>query len=208
MTAPALVCATVEVALNRTLRLEPEVLADFARLDRRLLALTVDGLDWTLYVECSPEGVRVSPEFPRAADVHLKGGAISLGRLAAQAARGETTLPPGVVVEGDAELLHRFNRLLARVGFDPAEVVARYVGDGAAQRLVGGLKEFLGWGRRSAATLSLDTAECLREESRDLARKIDVEEWMEAVDTLRDDVERLEARLRRLESPVLPEQKA
>jgi ubiquinone biosynthesis protein UbiJ len=54
----------------------------------------------------------------------------------------------------------------------------------------------------------LDTAEYLREETRDLARKIDVEEWMEAVDSLRDDVERLEARLRRLEAPATPEQKA
>lgn len=199
MAAPALICATVEVALNRTLRLEPEVLADFARLQGKVLALTVDGPDWSFYVECLADGVRVAAEAPKPPDVTLRGGAILLSRLAAQFARGETTLPAGIEVQGDAELLHRFARLLARIGFDPAEVVARYVGEGAAQRLVGGLRSLLGWGRKSAGTLSLDTAEYLREETRDLARRVDAEEWMDAVDTLRDDTDRLEARLLRLE---------
>ncbi|MDP3859563.1 MAG: SCP2 sterol-binding domain-containing protein [Stagnimonas sp.] len=199
MTAPALICATVEVALNRTLRLEPEVLADFARLRGKLLGLRVDGLEWSFFIECLADGVRVAPEAERAADVQLGGGAIALSRLLAQVAGGATTLPPGVELQGDAELLHRFTGLLARIGFDPAEVVARYLGDGAAQRLVGGLRGLLGWGRRSADTLSLDTAEYLREESRDLARRIDAEEWMDAVDVLREGTDRLEARLRRLE---------
>ena len=83
--------------------------------------------------------------------------------------------------------------------FDPAEVAARVVGEGAAHRLVGGLRGLFGWGRRSAATLTLDTAEYLREETRDLARRVDAEEWMDAVDTLREDTDRLEARLRRIE---------
>ena len=199
MTAPAILCATVEVALNRTLRLEPEVLADFARLQGKLLALTVDGPDWSFHVECLADGVRVAAEAPKKPDVELRGGAILLSRLAAQFARGETTLPPGIELQGDAELLHRFARLLARIGFDPAEVVARYIGDGAAQRLVGGLRSILGWGRNSADTLSLDTAEYLREETRDLARRVDAEEWMDAVDTLREDTDRLEARLMQLE---------
>lgn len=199
MTAPALICATVEVALNRTLRLEPEVLSDFARLQGKVLALTVEGPDWSFYVECLADGVRVAAEAPTAPDVQLRGGAVVLSRLAAQFARGQTALLPGVEVQGDAELLHRFAALLARIGFDPAELLARQVGDGAAQRLVGGLRALLGWGRQSAETLSLDTAEYLREETRDLARRVDAEEWMDAVDALREGVDRLEARIRQLE---------
>lgn len=199
MSAPALICATVEVALNRTLRLEPEVLADFARLQGKVLALTIDGLEWTFHVECLADGVRVAPDAPKPADVQLRGGAVALSRLAAQVARGETTLPPGIEVQGDAELLQRFSRLLARIGFDPAEIAAKFVGEGAAHRLVSGLRGLFGWGRQSAATLTLDTAEYLREETRDLARRVDAEEWMDAVDTLREGTDRLEARLRHIE---------
>lgn len=196
---PALLCATVEVALNRTLRLEPEVLEDFAQLDGTLLALTVDGLDWDFFIECIPGGVRVLPGFERKADVHLHGGAVGYLQLARQFQSGDSTLPPGVSVDGDAELLHRFTRLLARIGFEPAELIARFTGDGAAQRLVDGLQSFFGWGQQSAKTLTLNASEYLREETYDLARKIDAEEWGAAVETFRDDVARMESRIKRLE---------
>ncbi|MES2885396.1 MAG: SCP2 sterol-binding domain-containing protein [Pseudomonadota bacterium] len=196
---PAFICAAVEVALNRTLRLEPEVLEDFARLDGKVLALTVDGLEWDFFIECIPSGVRVLPSFERRADVHLHGGAVGYAQLARQFKSGDTHLPPGVSIDGDAELLHRFTRLLARIGFEPAELIAKFTGDGAAQRLVGGLQSLFGWSSRSAKTMTLNTAEYLREETYDLARKADADEWGASVETLRDDVARLEARLKRLE---------
>lgn len=196
---PNLICAAVEVALNRLLRLEPEVLEDFGRLEGKVLALTVDGLEWDFFIECIPSGVRVLSHFERRADVHLHGGAIGYTQLARQLKTGTTALPPGVHIEGDAELLHRFTQLLARIGFEPAELIARFTGEGAAQRLVGGLQSFFGWGQRSAKTMTLNTAEYLREETYDLARKSDAEYWSSEVETLRDDVARLEARLKRLE---------
>lgn len=195
---PQLLCATLEVALNRTLRLEPEVLADFAQLDGKLLALSVDGLNWDFYIECIPSGVRVLPSFERKADVHLRSGAVGYAQLARQFKSGDSSLPAGATVDGDAELLHRFTRLLARIGFEPAELIAKFTGDGVAQRLVGGLQSFFGWGQQSAKTLTLNTAEYLREETYDLARKVDADDWSSAVETLRDDVARLEARLNRL----------
>jgi ubiquinone biosynthesis protein UbiJ len=196
---PALACAAVEVALNRTLALEPEVLADFAALQGQVLAVTVEGFDWDFFLECSPTGVRVLPSFERRADVHLRGGAIGFSQLASQWRRGETALPAGMTVQGDAELLHRFAGLLRRVGFDPAELVARFTGDGAAERLIGGLRQLLGWGQSAASRFTHNASEYLREETRDLARKADVDDWAMAVETLRDDVARLEARLKRLE---------
>ena len=196
---PTFICAAVEVALNRTLRLEPEVLADFAKLDGKVLALTVDGLEWDFFIECIASGVRVLASFERAADVHLHGGAIGYLQLARQFKTGDTHLPPGVTVDGDAELLHRFTRLLARIGFDPAELIARFTGDGAAQRLVSSLQSLFGWGSQSAKTMTLNASEYLREETYDLARKSDADEWGTSVETLRDDVARLDARLKRLE---------
>ncbi len=196
---PGLVCATVEVALNRTLRLEPEVLADFTQLDGRVLAFTVDGLEWDLFVECIPGGVRVLPTFERKADVHVHGGAVGYAQLARQFKSGDAALPPGVSVDGDAELLHRFTRLVARIGFDPAELIARFTGDGVAERLMGGLQNLFVWGQQSAKTMTINASEYLREETYDLARKVDADEWVTGVETLRDDVARLEARLNHLE---------
>jgi len=199
MSAPALLCAGLEVALNRYLRLEADVVEACGRMAGRSIALRIDGLDWVFFIEFCEGGVRVLDTPDRDPDVQVSGPPGTLMRLAWQVSQGESGVPQGLQVEGDTELLTRFNRLLAQVGFDPEEVAAKLVGDAAAHRLNQGLKKFFGWGRQTAATLGLDAAEYLREETRDLARAVDVEEWMDAVDTLRDDAARLEARLRKLE---------
>lgn len=199
MSAPPLVCAAVEVALNRFLNLEPDARDECARLQGRVIALQAQTPPWTLFVEFIPAGVRVLSQWDAAPDVSVRGDASTLLRLAWQVGQGQSGVPQGLQVEGDTELLHRFNRVLASVGFDPEELAARVVGDAAAHRLVQGLKSVFGWGRRSAETLGLDAAEYLREETGDLARAADVREWMDAVDLVRDGVERFDARLARLE---------
>jgi len=199
MTTPALLCATLEVALNRTLRLEPAVATDCGRLAGRVIALDVDGPGWSFYIEFAEGGVRVLDQLEVEPDVRVAGGLSALLRLAWQVTQGESGVPQGLRVDGDTELLTRFNQLLARAGFDPEELAARLVGDTAAHRLNQGLQKLFGWGRQTAATLGLDTAEYLREETRDLARAADVEDWMQTIDQLREDTDRLEARLRRIE---------
>lgn len=205
MSAPPLLCAAVEVALNRYLGLERDALAACADMQGRVIELRTESPDASFFIEFHAGGVRVAPEPGRAADVRVGGRTSTLFRLAWTVAQGQDDgIPQGLTVDGDVELLHRFNRVLAGVGFDPEELAARFVGDAASHRLVDGLRGFAAWGRRSLGTLGLDTAEYLREETRDLARAADVEDWMLSVERLRDDVARFEARLRRAESRVRP----
>ncbi len=197
---PALACAAAELALNRLLGLEPSALAACGELSGRSLALQATDLGWTFVVEPHAGGVRVLAEAPTAPDVTVSASSLRLLRLAGAAAGGGTAeLPAGLQVDGDTDLLRRFQAILARVGFDPEELAARVVGDGAAHRLVGGLRGLLGWGRHAGVRLSQDTAEYLSEETGDLARGGDIADWMDQVDALRDAADRLEARLALLE---------
>lgn len=199
MPAPALVCATVEVALNRYLRLERSVLDDCAALEGKTIALEAADLGWIFVIEPIASGVRVSNIAEDEPDVLVSAPSLRLMKLAMSTVGGREGLPTGLEVVGDTELLNRFNALLTRVGFDPEELVAKVIGDGAAHRLVGGLTGLIGWGRNAADRLSVDAAEYLTEESEDLARAADVEEWMDSVDQLREGADRFEARLARLE---------
>lgn len=196
MSAPPLLCATLEIALNRYLALEPEVLAEFGKLKDRVIALHAQGPDWELYLVPTATGVTVLDAWSGTPDVRISARPAALLRRAFGGAEAEVS---GVRVEGDAGLLQRFSTLLARVGFDPEEWLARWVGGGAAHRIAGGLREALGWGRRSASTLALDTAEYLREETGDLPHRADVERWIDGVEAARQRSEQLAARLDRLE---------
>ena len=196
---PALACAGLEIALNRYLRLERSALEECAALSGKSIALHLADFGWTFVVEPHDAGVRVLADSEIPPDVRVAAPGLRLLQLALRSAGGTAGLPAGLVVEGDTELLTRFNALLARVGFDPEELAAKVLGDAAAHRVVGGLRELFGWGRHAAQRLSQDTAEYLSEETGDLARSGDIEEWMQGVDALRESADRLEARLSLLE---------
>lgn len=198
MRTPALVCAAVEVALNRYLRLEPSALAACAALDGRCIAFDIAEPGWMFAIEPNAGGVRVLADHA-APDVRVRAPTLRYLQLALATVRGQRGLPTGLEVEGDTELLARFNGILAGVGFDPEELASKLVGDAAAHRVVGSLKSLLGFGRHAATRFTEDAAEYLVEEREDLARLDDVEEWMNAVDLLREDVDRFEARLARIE---------
>ncbi|MDB5968222.1 MAG: hypothetical protein JWQ90_672 [Hydrocarboniphaga sp.] len=197
--APPLVCAGLEVALNRYLQIEPAALAECAAMSSNSIALELEGLAWQLFIEFDARGVRVTNESDKPPSVSLIGPPPAFAGMAAKLAGGDTALPAGLRVEGEAEVLQRFRRLLGRVGFDFEEWIVPLLGDGAAHRAAQGLKALINWGRNSSRTMAQNTAEYLVEETRDLARGIDVTEWMDEVDRLRERADRIEARMSRLE---------
>lgn len=202
---PSVLCAGAEIALNRYLRLEASVIEDCARLAGRCIELRLATADMALVIEFIATGVRVLPTAPMPAEVRVSGPPTALLGVLRRAATGDTTLPRGVTVEGDAELLQSFRSMLARVGFDPEEWLAPFLGGAVAHRVIGGLRRLFDWGRGNAGRVADQGAEYLREESYDLARGRDVDSWMNEVDDTREQLDRLEARLRRLETRTTPE---
>ena len=114
MPAPALVCATVEVALNRYLRLERSVLDDCAALEGKSIALEAADLGWIFVIEPIATGVRVSNIAEDEPDVLVSAPTLRLMKLALSTVSGREGLPTGLEVVGDTELLNRFNALLTK----------------------------------------------------------------------------------------------
>lgn len=200
MSAPGLLVGAMEVALNRFLRLEPDVLAQCAELRGRVIGLAVAPLNWQLYIEFLDGGVRVADTVDGEVDVAVAGALPDILRMAAAQAGGGSSLPRGLQIHGDVMLLNRFREMLVAAEFDPEELLARFMPGHTAHRVATGLQGLFQWGRETVATLGLDTAEYLREETGDLVHREDVDDWMKQVDAVRDGTDRLEARLRRLEA--------
>lgn len=200
MSTPAILCAAAEIALNRYLRLEPSVLDQCAKLNGRCMEFVLPAAGFGLAVEFMPSGVRVLPHAPQGADVQVTGTPTALIAALRHVAGAQPGLPAGLNVEGDAELLNQFRAMIAKVGFDPEEWLAPMLGGVAAHRLVGGFRKMFDWTRGNSRRMADNTAEYLREETYDLARGRDVGEWMGEVEDARESLDRLEARLRLLES--------
>jgi ubiquinone biosynthesis protein UbiJ len=83
---------------------------------------------------------------------------------------------------------------------DLEEELAGFIGDSAAHGLGQFAKSLGAWGRRARSTVEQNVAEYLQEESRAVPGRHEGDTFRRDVEMLRDDVERLVARLRRLES--------
>ena len=97
-------------------------------------------------------------------------------------------------------MAQRFRDLLQHSQPDFEEELSRVVGDVAAHQVANVVRNAFDWGRKAADSFSTNVAEYLQEEGRDVPSRVEVEEYLEAVDQLREATDRLDARLSRAES--------
>jgi ubiquinone biosynthesis protein UbiJ len=164
-----------------------------------VVSLTVEGTPVALFVSADAGRLVVSSRHDGPADASLSGTPIALLALVGPQAEG-TLRKGGVRIEGDAEVAQKFRDLLAEAQPDFEEELARVIGDVGARRIANVARDLLGWGRKAAGSFAGNLAEYLQEEGRDVPARVEVDEFLTGVDRLRDDTERLEARLARLEA--------
>ncbi len=191
--------AVLETVLNRYIRLDPTALRRLAPLHGKLIRLYIRGLDVDLYLVPAPDGIQLYPQFDGEPDCTLSGAPLAFARLAG-GERADQLFAGAVEIRGDSEAGQLFGDVLADLDIDWEEQLSRLAGDVAAHQIGAGARAAGRWGRQTVDTLPVDLAEYLQEEARLLPTRIETEEFIAAVDLLRDDVERLAARIHRLQS--------
>jgi ubiquinone biosynthesis protein UbiJ len=184
--------ATIENLLNRGLPRSPRAQQLCAELVGRRIALEAPALA-RLVVESTGGALRVT-RGAAAADAEIIGGPLSL--LALGSGTTEAPLERGdIEVRGDAEVADKFRELTRLLRPDPEEELALVIGDASAHRAGRLARGALGWARRAALTLLADAGEYASHERGDLISRQEGESFLRGVDALREDVDRLEARL-------------
>jgi len=182
---------------NRVIRLDPDTLARLGELHGKVIRLEFIELPKALYVLPSAAGLRLADEHDGAADITLRGRVPAFLRLAAGNDSG-VLFAGAVEMQGNVELGQRLQRLLREFHVDWEEWLAGFVGDVVAHKLGRGARAAHAWQAQARHTLGLDVSEYLQEESRMLPTRREVEAFLNAVDVLRADVERLDQRVTRL----------
>ena len=103
-----------------------------------------------------------------------------------------------VEVVGDTALAHEIRHVAQNLRWDVEEDLSRVVGDIAAHRMVNTARELNRWQRGTTENLARAAAAYWTEERPLIAAKHAVERFNRDVDTLRDDVARLEKRVEQI----------
>ncbi|MBV9345222.1 MAG: hypothetical protein JO341_09595 [Gammaproteobacteria bacterium] len=188
---------TLENLLNRGLPRSIRARTLCAALAGRSFALEAEGLARLRIASNGATLTLALGDVP--ADAACRGGPFTL--LALLGPAREATLRSGAVtVSGDAQLAEQFAELLALLRPDPEEELSLLTGDVAAHRLGGLARAGVDFTRRAASTGLRNLAEYLAHERRDLVPRTEAESFLRGVDTLREDLDRLQARLALLEA--------
>jgi len=191
----------IEDAGNRLLRLDPETLKRLGDLEGRVVCVEFLDLGRRFYLEPSEAGFRLTAEHATPPGVTLRGNLSAFIRLGLDPER-RGPAPGDLDIQGDVALGQKMQVILMDLDLDWEEPLARLFGDPAGHALARALRGVHAWQVQAFKTFGINAAEYLQEETRLLPVRAEVEAFLDAVDVLRADVDRLVARVQRLTSKV------
>jgi len=169
-----------------------------AQLAGTTAAVRVKNTALTAYFTIHEDSIALSGAIESDPDICITGSLLTLARMAGSGDAGAIR-DGSLELIGDAETAQAFQELLTAAKPDLEESVSTIVGDAAAHglgRLSRGARR---WARDARSTMGANIREYLQEESRDVPSRYEVERFAAQLGDLRDDVERLAARVRRLQ---------
>jgi len=189
----------LEQALNRLLRLDADAMQRMARLDGRCIGIDLQGVGLRFYLRPGREQVHITAQSEQV-DTMLHGTPLALARLGAGSDAGRTLFSGDVTITGDVETGQAFKAILDDIDIDWEEQLAQLTGDVFAHQAGNAVRRLGRALRHGSATLQQDLGEYLKEELRVVPARIEVENLAAEIQRTRTDTDRLEARVRRLQS--------
>ncbi len=169
-------------------------------LEGSVFEIRVLPLGLKLFLQVTAEGLYFHRHLEDAADAWIEATPQAYLKMATSSAATKVLFSPEVKVGGATQQLEKLQDLLASLGLDASELITRFAGPLPLAGLQAGFGQLLGWGRRAKAAASRDLKEYLDEEAAILPGQNSLHLLEDALDELRLDVDRLEARVRLLEA--------
>ena len=191
----------INTALSKYFAGDPETASELQTLEGKKLVLALTDLKKEFLV-CPAHSSVVVTHYDQAAGHEItatvRTNAMALLRLGLGANYQAMLKDASLTIDGDAEFANQLRMIFMQVDIDFEEIAANYVGDGLAYQLATIARRARSYQQRSARNFCLDVREYLQEESRITPTRVEVERFLDEVDHLDADIERLEARIRNL----------
>jgi len=189
----------LEILLNRVLAMDEEACVALAALEGRTLAVDLTDTPCYLVFTITDAGIELNEETPARADVTVTG---TPGAFIGFARGGNGGIAGRVDIVGDVGVAQEIQTILRNLDLDWEESLSDWIGDSLARKAGNLARDTARFLSQSGRTLEMDASEYLRYEKEILPDRSEIEEFSAAVDTLRNDVERLKIRINRLQQAL------
>lgn len=198
MSIADIAASTLQSAFNRCLAFDTLSRSRFAKLQGKVIAIELQSVGVTVFVMPEAAQVALRAVHEGEVDVTLSGSPFAFARMGMADDSADSLFKGDVTLQGDSALGQRFGEIVKDLDIDWEEMASRVMGDALAHKLGDAVRGGAAWSRDNFASSQQTLAEYLQEELRQLPVRDEVDDFLTNVDTLRNDVDRAEARIKRL----------
>lgn len=199
---PNLLREKIEALLNRALLLDAQTHRRFCAHAGRRIRIELTDLEIDFVFSIHESGIELASPAEQPVDVTISGRIASLLGLLGRRDASSSLFPKDIQIRGDVHLAQELQTLLQGMEIDWEEYASRWIGDTAARKLCNLARANVRWWQETRLTLRDNLSEYLRFEVELLPDRLLVNEFNNGVDAVRDDTERLQQRIARLDKKL------
>ena len=187
-----MILSSLEMALNKYLALDSETYKRWQVLDGKVIEIKILPMNFTFYLLPGKTKIELSDKATKNIDTSIAGTPLALCKAKL------TGKPQNITITGDAELGQVVNDILQSMDIDWEEHLSHYIGDIATHSIGKFVRDLRDFGKQAARSLQQNVTDYLQEESRLLPARLEIEDFYHDVNKLRNDLDRLEAKIKLL----------
>lgn len=188
----------IEPVLNKLLQMDEVTSAQIKRLAGRKIVISVNDLNLDIHITLTDAGLSLDSFDKHVADVSINATLPNLIIMLMN-----INNPAGRItnleISGDVGLAQEFQGLLRNLEIDWEEILSQWIGDYPARKTGLLVKAMHNYMKETRHAIAMDISEYLRFEMNWVPLKEEVDAFNRDIDVLRDDSERLQLRIKRLE---------
>ncbi|NQZ53596.1 MAG: SCP2 sterol-binding domain-containing protein [Piscirickettsiaceae bacterium] len=189
----------IELAINVALAQDPETKAKLDQFEQRCIAIHIKDFNQIITMLVIEQQIRLSTDSEQSADLTITANALTLIKLGNNP---DNLFSAEIDIHGDVQFAKQLRDLLDGFDFDWEAQLAKLTGDTLAYPIAHGIRQFAAWAQNTHQSMQQNIAEYLREEIRILPDKSQIKDYMNDIDKLRADFDRIEARINRLQGSI------
>lgn len=194
-----LLFSVLENAINQALKLDPDTQKRLKSLQGKIIKIVITDWGMEMYVAPKADKIYLYAEWASPADATICGSLTGLFRVAVKGASGVSLFEQGVQVEGDIELGEQLREMIRQLDLDWEGCLAKILGDSVTHAISWRAKKVVATSKQTTANLAHQYRDYWQFEKNYLPSAEQVEAFYQEIDQLKEDIDRAEARLLRLE---------
>lgn len=182
---------------NEYLQCDPEMKQRLDPYNGCVLRATITTFDWSFYIKIHSQQLELTEDDPGFIDAAFEAGISALTKAAFSEKVG---ISEEIELHGDTAMIQTIINIFKQIEIDWEECIANYTGDAIAHGIGNVARGIKAFHQKIFETNQLNIKEYLQEEVNLLVSPFAIDDFCKDVDSFRDEVERIDAKISLIEN--------